>query len=302
MTAWDVDRAIARLAKRQHGAFARRQVLALGGTDRMISRRTLTGRWVRLAHGVYALSDHPATWSRTLMAAVLGEPRAAIGGSAAAALHGLSGFRPGRVTIVVPPGSNHRSSVAVVRERADMRSTVVDGIPVLTVCDTLFEVARASTGTMLTRALDDALSRGVVTVEELQARYLDLRPRRQRGLGLMRRLIAVRGDGYVSPASELEGRLYAVLDRPGMPAYVRQARLPWAPDQRVDALLVEAQVIVEADGRRWHSRVDDFERDRARDRAAAVHGHRTLRYTWIDLTCAADRVAHEVRSIARAAA
>ncbi len=45
---------------------------------------------------------------------------------------------------------------------------------------------------------------------------------------------------------------------------------------RVD-LLVEGRLIVEIDGRRWHS---DFERDRRRDASAAIGRYRTLRFTW----------------------
>ncbi len=60
---------------------------------------------------------------------------------------------------------------------------------------------------------------------------------------------------------------------------------------RVDALLVDAPVIIESDGRRWHTRVADFERDRQRDRAAASHGYVTMRFTYDELRCDPDRVA-----------
>ena len=252
----------------------------MGATERMIHRRLRSGRWQAVAPGVYALPSHPADWARNLMAAVLGEPEAVVGGVSAAAIHQLPGFRPGRATIIVPRGSNHRSRLAVVRERSDYRGTVVDGIPVLTLCDTLFAIASVVSRSRLAIAVDDVLAARRITVAELQDRYVDLRAGRRRGMATMRSLIARRSvDSYVPPASVLEGMLYRVLDRPGMPRHRRQAALPWAPDQRVDALLLDVPVIVEVDGRRWHSRVADFERDRERDRAAALHGHRTLRYT-----------------------
>jgi very-short-patch-repair endonuclease len=37
---------------------------------------------------------------------------------------------------------------------------------------------------------------------------------------------------------------------------------------------------VEADGRRWHTRQADFERDRDRDNMAAAHGIAILRFTY----------------------
>lgn len=44
------------------------------------------------------------------------------------------------------------------------------------------------------------------------------------------------------------------------------------------------RLVVEADGRRWHTRVADFERDRARDVEALRHGHVVARFTWSQLT------------------
>jgi len=303
MTSMDVDRAIAGIARRQHGVFSHAQVGVVGGTDRIIHSRLASGRWLLLAPAVYALPSHPASWHRNLMASVIGESMAVVGGTSAAALHGLTGFRRGRATVVVPRGSNHRSPLAVVSERSDFRSTVVDAIPVLTVCDTLYNVAATTTGATLAIALDDALQDRAVTLVELQERYLDFAGSRRRGLVLMRRLLAARShDAFVPPSSTLERLLYGVLDLPGMPRYQAQAPLPWAPGTRVDAMLLDAPVIVEGDGRRWHTRVADFERDRERDRAAAVHGYRTVRYTWDDLRRQPDRVAAEIRALVMAAA
>jgi very-short-patch-repair endonuclease len=53
-------------------------------------------------------------------------------------------------------------------------------------------------------------------------------------------------------------------------------------------LLPEHRLIVEADGRRWHTRVADFDRDRWRDNEATANGYRTLRFTWVHLHDFAD--------------
>lgn len=52
---------------------------------------------------------------------------------------------------------------------------------------------------------------------------------------------------------------------------------------RVDVLIEEWKVIVEADGRAWHTRVADFEYDRWRDNEALRHGYTTVRFTWHQL-------------------
>ncbi len=303
MTATAVDRAVDQLAASQHGAIAHRQVLALGGSDGIIERRLSGGRWIRLAPAVYAVAAHPPTWHQQAMAAVLGERDAVVGGVNAAVLHGLTGFRSGPIQIVVPRGANHRSGLAVVRESRDIRRTRVHAIPVLTVCDTLFAVAATAHPSRVGRALDDALGAHIVDLDEIELRLQELRGGRRPGVAVMRRLLAPRrADAFVPPSSVLEDLLYQILDRLGMPPYQRQARVPWSPDQRVDALLIEPRLIVEADGRRWHTRLADFERDRARDRTALVHGYRTLRYTYAQLRGDPEGVEAEVRSVARAAA
>jgi very-short-patch-repair endonuclease len=132
----------------------------------------------------------------------------------------------------------------------------------------------------------------------VQQRYLDFVGSRRPGLQALGRLIDRCSESEPEVAeSVLECRLYAVLGRPGMPAYRRQAPLPWAPERRADAVLVDAPVLIEADGRRWHSRRADFERDRRRDNLAVRHGFHTLRYTYSELTEGPDAVAAEVREV-----
>jgi very-short-patch-repair endonuclease len=46
---------------------------------------------------------------------------------------------------------------------------------------------------------------------------------------------------------------------------------------------LSGSLIVEADGRAWHTREQEFVADRQRDNTAAATGHTTLRFTWIDL-------------------
>lgn len=69
---------------------------------------------------------------------------------------------------------------------------------------------------------------------------------------------------------------------PGMPALRRQAPAPWAPDSRsvVDAIVPSWSLILEADGRAFHQRRADFERDRWRDAEAAIHGFHVMRFTY----------------------
>lgn len=253
----------------------------------MVSRRLKAGDWLRPESAVYTLAGSPATWLQTCKVAELSGPGAAIAGPAAAALHGLEGFGRCRPEIVVPVNSNCRSTIAVCHRYSGARVTTVKGLRVTTVAQTLFDVAICTGPIRVERALDDALVRKIVTLRDLEERAAAYRGRRRRGAAVMDALLAERSaDGWQPPTNALERALYNMLDQlPNRPQVIRQADVPWWTKQpgRVDALLPASRIIVEADGRRWHTRVDDFERDRWRDNQAAAHGHRVLRFTWTHL-------------------
>ena len=52
----------------------------------------------------------------------------------------------------------------------------------------------------------------------------------------------------------------------------------------VDAAYPDCRLILEADGRRWHTRVDDLRRDHERDAEAARAGWQTLRFLYEQIT------------------
>jgi very-short-patch-repair endonuclease len=73
--------------------------------------------------------------------------------------------------------------------------------------------------------------------------------------------------------------LFGVCGRVGLEP-VRQFSLPGRGDITgfVDAAFIEAKLILEADGRRWHDRVANQRHDRHRVNAAARVGWQTLRF------------------------
>lgn len=266
--------------------FSRGQALDLGFTDGTIKRRVRTGSWVHLDRSVYALPGNPATWHGQCMAATLGEAEAVVSGRAAAALHGFPGFRPGRVQVTMPKSSNHRSRIAAVRQSDLIETTRVQRIPVITVAQTLIEVARFFDDARYGLLVSDLVAKDRRVLTALRERYVDLARSRWPGIARVRAALDERGDGYVPPDSVLEDVLWRVLRTvPGLERGVQQARLPWRPaaKQRVDVLIPAWRLIIEADGRRWHTRVEDFERDHERDAEALARGYSTLRLTWHQL-------------------
>ncbi|MDH3300933.1 MAG: endonuclease domain-containing protein [Acidimicrobiia bacterium] len=78
-----------------------------------------------------------------------------------------------------------------------------------------------------------------------------------------------------------------------------QFRPPWYDGLRgvVDFAHPNLRLVVEADGRRWHSREQEMAADRRRDRLAARHGWVTMRFTWAEITGRPAAVASELRAV-----
>ena len=296
------------VARRQHGLFSRAQALDLDVCYRLITRRVAAGRLIAVAPGVYSLPGWPDSWRRRLWLAHLDVGlHSVISHEAAAALHGLTTYAPGPVTVTVPHGDHERPPAYEVRQSTDLRPhhvTTVDGLPVTTPARTLVDLAARRRPERLARALDDAHLSRTCRLDDVLAVYDELKRPGKHGMRLMGRLLGSRGPGYVPPESVLERRLLRVLRDGGLPEPVRQAPLPWRPDvpNRVDLLYPRERVIVEADGRRWHARVDQMALDRQRDRDAQNHGYGVYRFVWEEITKQPDVVCSALRTALRRAA
>lgn len=293
-----VDGAMAELASRQHGLFSRQQVLAAGGRDDHIKRRLQSHRWAHVAEGVYGLPGWPGTWRRRLLAACLeAGPEAVASHQAAAGLHRLVTFAEGPIVVMVAHGDHQYLHAGRLRQSTDLRSghrSVVDGIPVTTIARTLVDLAgcRDIPLARLATAVDDAHVSGRCRLAEVHLLYDELRRPGKRGMRRLGAVLASRGPGYVPPESVLERRLLKVLRDAGLPEPRRQYPLPWRDNAegRVDLAYPDDRVLIEGDGRRWHARMDQMERDRRRDNEALNHGWRPYRVMWADLKEHPDRV------------
>src|SRR5687767_7680179 len=107
-----IDTIGSRLARRQEGVFSRSQLLARGASPDAINRRLRSGRWIGLVPGVYGYPSHPGTWLRQVWIAILAHEGSAAAHETAAALRGWEGFGDGPIHLVLPRGSNARSTVA----------------------------------------------------------------------------------------------------------------------------------------------------------------------------------------------
>jgi hypothetical protein len=285
MTARSIDRAVEGYARRQHGVFHHRQALRIGATPGIIRRRLAAGTWIRLADSlVYGLPSHPGTWHRQCAAAVLSVPSSGVSGTAGAALLGFDGFRPGPIEVVTHRSGTNRSPFGQVRQSSrPVRFVVVDGIRVVSPADCIIQLAATVDLRRLEVLLGDQAHRNRRFVDDLRDRYLEVASSRRPGTANLRAVLAAYGDGVAPPRNRLEQRLRQLLASiPHVPLVEWEATPPWCEpgEARVDALVRDWRLIVEGDGRLWHTRVEDFERDRERDNQAIAHGYRVLRFTW----------------------
>jgi hypothetical protein len=221
------------------------------------------------------------------MAATLSVPAGAISGASAAALHGFEGWKRAAIEVATRHGTTHRCAFGTVREtRTVGRFAMVEGIRVVSPADCIVQMAASLDAEELGAMLDLAAATRRTLLAELRDRYAVLARRRLPGIAVLRAALAARGEGYVPVRTELERRLRAVVQSVVALPVEFEASPPWVePDsQRVDVLIPRWRLIVEGDGRSWHTRVADFERDRERDAVALANGYATLRLTWHQLT------------------
>jgi len=291
------DAAIARLAGRQHGLVARRQLRVIGLGEDAIDHRLRHGRLHPIHRGVFAVGHTVLTRHAVFMAAVLVADGAVLCRRSAAALWGMTTTERRDVDITVPRTLRARPDLAVHRARlpADERTTH-HGIPVTTPARTLFDLAALLSPHRLERAATEAEIRRLgspTTLAVLIERY----PRRA-GNRAIRDLLASGAIGRNVTRRDLELRFLGFLDEAGLPRPRVNAKvdLPDRP-REVDGLWADRRLVVELDGYATHGTRAAFEEDRARDRALQAAGYRVVRITWRQLHEDRATVVAQLRSL-----
>jgi hypothetical protein len=301
------DRAVDRLAARQHGVFALRQALAVGMTRKMVRTRLASGRWGRTPHPwVYRVAGHPATWESRAAAAVLSGPEATVVSHlTAAALLGLTS-PPDPPHITIPPGaSGRRSRVAVHRSPI----TAVDrgllrGVPGTRPARTLVDCAETLDAPGLMAIVDPCLCRQLTTPREVRAAADRVSPGgHRRGLGELTEVLSVWTEG-IKPGSAAEMRLLRRIERWGFPPPECQVELHDESGglvARIDLAWPWCRSGLEYDGQEYHG-PRQWEADELRHARVEALGWRLARVEKVDLLDGASRLAAVIASLlARAA-
>lgn len=274
---WSV---VAELAASQHGAFHRSQAaphLTAGRLRRAVAR----GELRRPLSDVFVFASHASSWHQRLK--VLDLAGGLISHRAAAALHQLDGFAPGKLEVTVPRGRRRAwPDHTVVHQAALVETdrTVVDEIACTTVARTLIDLAQVVAVRKLEPALDSARRNGLSLDELAAAADRAHRPGRT-GVAPLRALVHERLQEDVVPDSMFEHLVERVMVDAGLPRPVRQFEIELSSGKRrVDLAWPAAKVAVEAHSKRWHFGRAADERDNNRDLDLAAVGWEVFYVTW----------------------
>jgi Transcriptional regulator, AbiEi antitoxin len=236
------DRAVAAVARAQHGVVARDQLLALGLSRHAVAHRIAKGHLHPLHRGVYAVGHRSLSAHGRHLAAVLAcGPEAVLSHRSAAVLWDLLAPQDdGPIHVTAP---THRRPPAGVQLHCSVTSQLVHrhAIAVTVPVRTLVDLAATAPREELARALEEARLQRLVTDGELQ-RCVRCRP----GARALRDLLV---DEPSLSRSEAERRLLSLLRRAGLPSPRTNVRVA---GHEVDALWPHQRLVVEVDGFAFH--------------------------------------------------
>lgn len=304
----DLDRRAAALAEHQHGHVSRTQALGLGMTPRMITQRTVNGRWEQVTGRVFRLCGAPRSWQGRLLAAVLDAGDGAVAtGRSGAALWRIAGYGMREPEVLVARPGDHRPPLGLLHETRylpPVHVTAQQGVPVVTPARLMVELAAIERPQRLERAIDNAIAASILTPEALASAVAELCHRGRKGSTVLKALALEILPGYVPPASELEARFRDLVRTAGIrDEMVLQANVggeEWIG--RVDVLFPSARLIVELDSRRWHTSRMARESDLRRTNRLEIVGWRVLQITWRRLMDDPVGIVHELRQLLAQAA
>ena len=278
-----------RLAERQFGAIARRQLREIGFSEARI-RSWLADERLHVRYpGVYALGRRDLGTEGEMAAALLfAGPGAALAGLSALWWMELLGRRPAQIHVDAP-GDKRSSHGIVIRhprrvERIEHRRLPSVPLPraLLRASEQLSHdslrlvLARADFHRILDlQALHDATGRGVA------------------GSRALRAALAAHLPQLARCANALERDFVLLCERFSLPIPEPNVRIGrYVPDM----LWPDLRLIVELDGADAHSSAAQLQADAARQAALEAQGFTVIRFGWDDVHATPENVAAQVRS------
>ena len=272
------------LAGRQSGYITLRQSLACGMSPDSVKRRVQAKRWIRVRPGLFLIPGfEPSLRGRLLAAtAALG---AVVSHESAGGLHDLPGVRRGMAVVTVRTRTTNRFPDVRVHQTTDLNSRRVvelEGLPVTDVVRTVIDLASSMPVPAIGRIIDHLVIRGPATIDDFADEVMELARHGKPGMKTMHTVLRVRDGARFIGDSRLEMWALRLIREWGFPEPEVQYPLPWRSSRngRVDFAYPVIRLIIEVDGRAWHTTLEAFESDRLRDNHAQLAGWRVLRITY----------------------
>ena len=275
---------VTKLGGRQSGYITLRQALACGMSADAVRRRVDARRWIRVRAGLFLIPGfEPSIRGRLLAAtAALG---AVVSHESAAELHDLPGVPTGLAVVTVRTRTTNRFPDVQVHQTTDLRAGHVvelEGMPVTDVVRTVIDLASAMPIPAIGKMIDHLVVRNSATIDEFADEVIELARHGKPGMKTMHSVLEVRDGARFMGDSRLEMWTLHLIREWGFPEPEVQYPLPWRPTRkgRVDFAYPQIRLIIEVDGRAWHTTLEAFESDRLRDNHAQLAGWRVLRITY----------------------
>ncbi|GAB2628013.1 DUF559 domain-containing protein [Prescottella soli] len=265
------------------------ELITAGIPRSTIGSRCRSGRYHRVLPRIYAVTE-PTTLA-LCHAVTRWQPAAVLSHRTAAWLYGWTG-EPDVVEATVPTRVRARTPKWLLLHRRNLDDAQVGeswSLPTVSAAQTVVDCAAVMSSHEFEPLVDDRLTSSV-TRDELRA-LCDKHPGRWGNTTAVAQLRTA----AVRFASEPERLLARALNRRRCPMAANEPVGPYVCDF-VDA---RAKVVVEVDGREFHSAPDVFRSDRHRQNWLVQQGWLVLRYAASDVLTDPDAVAEEISAIVR---
>ena len=274
------------LAASRHGVLTRHQAADNGISAKVILRLLRTGHVREPVPGVLIVAGAPDTWRQRVEVATLASRGAGVAGfRSAAALHGLDGYRPGPMELLVP-SRRHIKLPGLVLHRGPMDRRdlcIIDAIACTSIERTLCDLGAVDSPSKVRVAFESAWRNGC-SLRKLRATAERLHRPGQRGTKLVLALLDEAALHRRSTESALELRVERALR--GISGLVRQYTVRSPSGRfvaRVDFAIPELRIAIEAHSRQHHFGPQRESADATREAALLAQGW-VVRYV-TDVQC-----------------
>ncbi|MEY2419732.1 MAG: hypothetical protein QOG90_2412 [Actinomycetota bacterium] len=293
---------LAERASEQDNVVTRKQLLALGFSDKRIARMLERRLWTQLQRGVYLLAAGPATWRQRAMAAQwAGGESVALDAGSALMWRGIDGPEQDTVELVVTTtrGNPEPRDVTVRHPSRAVATRSLDKVRVVGLEDALLGfAAQTNDRKRVEIAVESALLGRHTSERKIWAHIASNSRRGVRGVALLRSVMQNRPNG--KPArSILELEVIDLLRSRGIPLPDRNVDVIDANGDRreIDLCYLDQKGAIEADSRKWHSTATQTAEDSRRQAALEAVGFEFVRVTWPDVFQRPDWVVAQVQKL-----